>query len=67
MASREIRMVIDPKEERRKSVQRCMAILLTATDGPNEAFIEALNDYIEGRITLSEMEKRIDRLEYIET
>ena len=55
----------DAKEERRKSVQRCMAILLTATDGPNDMFMEALDDYIEGHISLSEMEKRVDRLEYI--
>ncbi len=53
------------KEERRKSVQRCLAILLTATDGPNEAFMDALEAYIEGNISLSEMEKKVDRLEYI--
>ena len=55
----------DAREERRKSVQRCMAILLTATDGPNEMFMDALEAYIEGNISLSEMEKRVDRLEYI--
>lgn len=55
----------DAKEERRKSVQRCLAILLTATEGPNELFMEALDSYIEGNISLAEMEKRVDRLEYI--
>ena len=43
----------------------CLAILLTATDGPNEAFMDALEAYIEGNISLSEMEKKVDRLEYI--
>ena len=57
--------VSDAREERRKSVQRCLAILLTATEGPNEQFMEALDAYIEGSISLSEMEKRVDLLEYI--
>ena len=56
----------DAKEKRRRSVERCLAILLTATEGPNEMFMDALEEYIEGRISLSEMEKRVDRLEYIE-
>jgi len=42
-----------------------LAILLTATEGPNELFMEALDSYIEGNISLAEMEKRVDRLEYI--
>ena len=58
-------LIADAKEERRKSVERCLAILLTATEGPNEMFMDALEEYIEGRISLSEMEKRVDRLEYI--
>ena len=53
------------KEERRKSVARCLAILLTATEGPNELFMDALEGYIEGSISLEELEKRVDRLEYI--
>lgn len=55
----------DAKEERRKSVERCLAFLLTAIEGPNDLFMEALDAYIEGQISLSEMEKRVDRLEYI--
>lgn len=55
----------DAKAERRKSVQRCLAILLTATEGPNDKFMEALDAYVEGNISLTEMEKKVDRLEYI--
>ena len=54
------------KEERRKSVERCLAILSTATNGPDELFMNALDSYIEGEISLSELEKKVDRLEYIE-
>lgn len=54
------------KEERRKSVERCLAILLTATNGPDELFMNALGSYIEGEISLFELEKKVDRLEYIE-
>jgi len=53
------------KEERRKRVQRCLAILLTATNGPDELFKEALESYIEGEINLSELEERVEHLEYI--
>ena len=42
------------KEKRRKSVEGCLAILFSATKGPNELFMDALNDYIEGEISLSE-------------
>lgn len=52
-------------ENRRKSVERVMAILLTATNGPDEIFMEVLDSYIFGKITLEEMEARVDRLEYL--
>ena len=42
-----------------------MAIVLTATDGPDEIFMEALESYIAGEITLEELEVRVDRLEYL--
>ena len=54
------------KEKRRKSVERCLAIIFSATKGPNELFIDALNAYIEGEISLSELEEKVDRLDYIE-
>lgn len=52
-------------EARRKSVENAMAIILSATNGPNKAFLEVLNSYICGEMTLEELEKRIDRFEYL--
>ena len=53
-------------EKRRKSVERALAILYTATDGPDSHFMEVLESYIYGKISLDEMEARIDRLEFLE-
>ena len=52
-------------EARRKSVEKAMAIVLSASNGPDELFLEVLNSYIFGEITLEEMEERIDRFEYL--
>ena len=57
---------VEACEARRKSVENVMAIMLSATNGPDEAFFEVLNSYIFGEITLEEMEQRIDRFEYLE-
>ena len=53
-------------EARRKSVENAMAIVLSATNGPDEVFLEVLNSYICGEMTLEELEERIDRFEYLE-
>ena len=50
---------------RRKSVENAMAIMLSATNGPDELFLEVLDSYIFGKITLEEMEERIDGFEYL--
>lgn len=52
-------------EARRKSVESALAIMLSATNGPDELFLEVLESYILGEITLEEMERRIDRFEYL--
>ena len=52
-------------EVRRKSVENARAIMLSATNGPDVLFMEALDSYIYGKITLEEMETRIDRFEYL--
>ena len=52
-------------EARRKSVENAMAIMLSATNGPDELFMDVLDSYIFGKISLEEMESRIDRLEYL--
>ena len=55
---------VEACDARRKSVENAMAIILSATNGPDELFMEVLDAYIFGKITLEEMEARIDRLEY---
>lgn len=52
-------------EKRRKSVEKALAIVMTATNGPDEAFMDVLDAYIFGKISLEEMETRIDNLEYL--
>ena len=56
---------IEECNERRKSVENAMAIILSATNGPDELFLEVIDSYIFGKITLEEMEERIDRFEYL--
>ena len=56
---------LDACEMRRKSVENAMAIMLTATQGPDDLFMDILDAYIFGKISLEEMECRIDRLEYL--
>jgi len=53
-------------EERRKSVERALAIVLSATNGPDETFLGVLDDYIDGKISLEEIERRVNGLEYIQ-
>ena len=56
---------INDYENRRKSVERALAIILSATNGPDKTFMNALNDYIEGKITLAELEQNVDELYYL--
>lgn len=56
---------VEACEARRKSVGNAMTIMPSATNGPDELFLEALDSYIFGKITLEEMEERIDRFEYL--
>lgn len=56
---------VEACEARRKSVENAMAIMLSATNGPDEMFLEVLSSYIFGEITLEELEERIDRFEYL--
>lgn len=56
---------INDYENRRKNVERALAIILSATNGPDKTFMNALNDYIEGKITLSELEQNVDSLSYL--
>ena len=56
---------VEDCDRRRESVENAMAIMLSATNGPDEVFLEVLDSYIFGKITLEEMEVRIDRFEYL--
>ncbi len=56
---------IEACERRKASVEKAIAILLTATDGLDDVFLNVLDSYIAGLMTLSEIEARVDRLEYI--
>ena len=56
---------VEACEMRRRSVENAMAIMLSATNEPDEVFLEVLNSYIFGEITLEELEERIDRFEYL--
>ncbi len=56
---------VEACEARRRSVEDAMAIMLSATNGPDEVFLEVLDSFIFGKITLEEMEARIDRFEYL--
>ena len=51
---------IDACEKRRRSVENAMAIMLTATSGPDDLFMKVIEDYIYGKISLEEMERKID-------
>ena len=52
-------------EWREKNVDRVLAILLSASNAPDEKFLEALNEYISGKMTLHDIECKVDRLEYL--
>lgn len=58
-------MLSQEEKIRRKRVENAMAIMLSATNGPDEVFKKVLDSYILGEITLEEMEERIDRFEYL--
>lgn len=57
---------IETCEVRRRRVERALAVLYTATNGPNALFMDALEQYIEGSITLVELEQNVDNLVYLE-
>lgn len=59
------RSYVEACDARRKSAENAMAIMLSATNGPDESFLEIVDSYIFGKITLEEMEGRIDRFEYL--
>ena len=51
------------KEERRTRARRCLGILLNEIREPSEVLVETLNDYIEGRSSLEELESKLENKE----
>ncbi len=56
---------IEACDVRRRRVERTLAILYTATNGPDDLFMDALEGYIEGVLTIDEIESRVDELKYL--
>ena len=56
---------IEACELRKKNVESALAVLFSATNGPDEAFMDVLQAYISGEITLEEMEANVDHLVYL--
>ena len=56
---------IETCDVRRHRVERILAILYTATNGPDNLFMDALEDYIEGVLTIDELESRVDEFKYL--
>ena len=52
-------------EQRKKSVEKMLAVLFTATKGPDASFMDAVESYIYGKITLGELENNVDQLIYL--
>ena len=52
-------------KERKSHADTALAITLTACDMLDKNFMNALKNYINGKLSLEELEARIDRLEYL--
>lgn len=52
-------------EKRRMEVERAIAIINTATNGPDQLFMNALEHYIFGFITLEELQRNVDDMSYL--
>ena len=54
------------KEERRKVVARSLAISCTAANAPTESFMRALDEYVEGTLSLEQLNENIDAMMYLD-
>lgn len=52
-------------EERRLSVERALAISLSAAIYPTDSFMTDLEKYILGEITFNELENNVDKMKYL--
>lgn len=63
-------------EENKKFYEECikrqyaknvaLAILTSATDYPTTSYLEALDDWVLGKITLEELDRNVDLVLYLE-
>lgn len=56
---------LDEMKKRRKAVDNALGILLTAANMPNESYLNALDDFVVGKISLEELDRKVHKLEYI--
>ena len=58
--------MIKEMEFRRKVVARSLAISCTAANAPTESFMRALDEYVEGTLTLEQLNENIDAMMYLD-
>lgn len=51
--------------KRKNAVDNALGILLTAAKLPNNNYLNALDDFIAGKITIQELDERVHKLEFI--
>ena len=52
-------------EQRKLHVERALAIVTTAAQAPNSAFMAALDQFISGELSLTELEENVDKQQYL--
>lgn len=52
-------------QDREFQVEQMLGVIYSATDGPDDCFSEALKKYIDGSLTLNELENNVNNLKYI--
>ncbi len=52
-------------KKRRDTVDNALGILLTAASLSNNRYLDALDDYVAGKITLEELDENVHKLKYL--
>lgn len=56
---------IEEMKKRRDAVDTALGITLTAASMPNQRYLDALDDYVAGKITLEELDENVHNLKYL--
>lgn len=56
---------IEEMKKRRDAVDTALGITLTAAPMPNQRYLDALDDYVAGKITLEELDENVHNLKYL--